>query len=313
MRRYDVVIIGGGSAGLTCGLALARRGKRVVIFEQHTAPGGYVTSFTRKGFRFDGGAGCFASGGIIFPILRALGLEDAIRPVPIGFTVLLGGERVSLASPETVIDGLGRLYPGSRDDLSRYFRRLAPLVQMMDISTRLEPYTSGTAGILRLLAAMAARPAILATLLRERRKTSDDLLAETIRHPEIRHVVKSLGYPTMSPMMTAGMWGAMFADYWYPLGGMRTISDAVAGAYQAAGGELRLGARVEAITCGPGGRATGVRLAGGEVAAGESVISAADITWTYSALEGEAGTLAAFRKRLAVCANPEGGHVIAEK
>jgi len=40
-------------------------------------------------------------------------------------------------------------------------------------------------------------------------------------------------------------------------------------------------------------------LAGGEVAAGESVISAADITWTYSALEGEAGTLAAFRKRLA--------------
>lgn len=54
-EKYDVVIIGAGMGGLTCGCYLAKAGLKVLIVEQHNKPGGYCTSFERNGFRFDAG------------------------------------------------------------------------------------------------------------------------------------------------------------------------------------------------------------------------------------------------------------------
>ncbi len=51
--KYDVIVLGAGIAGLICGTFLAKRGKKVLIIEQHSIPGGYCTSFKRKGFVFD--------------------------------------------------------------------------------------------------------------------------------------------------------------------------------------------------------------------------------------------------------------------
>ena len=51
MNKYDVIIIGAGIGGLTCGCYLAKAGLKVLIIEQHNKPGGYCTSFERKGYR----------------------------------------------------------------------------------------------------------------------------------------------------------------------------------------------------------------------------------------------------------------------
>jgi Phytoene dehydrogenase and related proteins len=51
--KYDVIVLGAGIAGLICGTFLAKQGKKVLIIEQHSIPGGYCTSFKRKGFIFD--------------------------------------------------------------------------------------------------------------------------------------------------------------------------------------------------------------------------------------------------------------------
>src|SRR3989304_2366012 len=50
---YDVIVIGAGIGGLVCGTFLAKASKKVLIIEQHHTPGGYCTSFKRKGFIFD--------------------------------------------------------------------------------------------------------------------------------------------------------------------------------------------------------------------------------------------------------------------
>ena len=49
-NMYDVIVIGAGISGLVCGCYLAKAGLRVLIVEQHNKPGGYCTSFKRKGF-----------------------------------------------------------------------------------------------------------------------------------------------------------------------------------------------------------------------------------------------------------------------
>jgi len=48
--KYDVIIIGAGLGGLTAGAKLAREGKRVLLLEQHSQPGGCATTFKRGDF-----------------------------------------------------------------------------------------------------------------------------------------------------------------------------------------------------------------------------------------------------------------------
>jgi phytoene dehydrogenase-like protein len=75
--KYDVIVIGAGIGGLTCGALLAKQGLRVLVAEQHSIPGGCCTSFQRKGFTFDVGTDMFPGGGrgeLIYDTLEALGL-----------------------------------------------------------------------------------------------------------------------------------------------------------------------------------------------------------------------------------------------
>jgi phytoene dehydrogenase-like protein len=46
--KYDVIIIGAGLGGLTAGAKLAREGKKVIVIEQHSQPGGCATTFKRE-------------------------------------------------------------------------------------------------------------------------------------------------------------------------------------------------------------------------------------------------------------------------
>lgn len=51
---YDVIVIGGALAGLASALTLAKKGKKVLVLEQHNLPGGVATSFVRGGVEIEG-------------------------------------------------------------------------------------------------------------------------------------------------------------------------------------------------------------------------------------------------------------------
>lgn len=53
MGKYDAIIIGAGNSGLTCALQLVKSGKKVLLLEKNSLPGGVTTSFTRGRFEFD--------------------------------------------------------------------------------------------------------------------------------------------------------------------------------------------------------------------------------------------------------------------
>ena len=68
----NVIIIGAGMAGLTTTAYLACAGLKVDVYEQHTLPGGYISSFVREGFTFPARPTSITSNGIVFPILKEL-------------------------------------------------------------------------------------------------------------------------------------------------------------------------------------------------------------------------------------------------
>lgn len=49
-KNINTIIIGGGLGGLIAGATLSKRGKKVLLLEQHYIPGGCATSFKRKDF-----------------------------------------------------------------------------------------------------------------------------------------------------------------------------------------------------------------------------------------------------------------------
>lgn len=53
--KYEVVIIGSGLGGLVCAHILSKAGKRVLVLEKNSQPGGCLQSYRRDGLTFDTG------------------------------------------------------------------------------------------------------------------------------------------------------------------------------------------------------------------------------------------------------------------
>lgn len=56
--KYDCIIIGAGAGGLAAALKLSQSGIKVLVIEKQPIPGGFATTFTRKGFRFESSVHC---------------------------------------------------------------------------------------------------------------------------------------------------------------------------------------------------------------------------------------------------------------
>ena len=79
-NKYNTIVVGGGIAGLTSAAYLSRAGKKVLLIEKNRECGGLVNSFTRDGFHFDAGVRALEDAGIIFPMLKDLGIHlDVVK------------------------------------------------------------------------------------------------------------------------------------------------------------------------------------------------------------------------------------------
>ena len=124
--QYDAIVIGAGIAGLVCGAFLAKTGKKVIIVEQHSIPGGYCTSFTRRGFLFDaavhhiGGCGKWSVVGRCF---RTLGIEMDFYPLnPMDHLIFPNFNIEIPADLDEYITRLQARYPWEKDNIKDFFQ-----------------------------------------------------------------------------------------------------------------------------------------------------------------------------------------------
>lgn len=131
---YDVIIVGGGVSGLTAAAYLSKYGYRILLCEQNENTGGLVSSFQHHGFVFDGGIRAFEDSGIVFPMLRQLGIEMEFVKNPV--TIGIGNELIQLDSKDSLYDYeilLNKHFPSDREDIGKIIKEIEVVMDYMDV------------------------------------------------------------------------------------------------------------------------------------------------------------------------------------
>lgn len=283
-KKYDVVIIGAGIGGLTCGGFLARSGKRVCIVEKHTKPGGYVTSYTRKGFAFDVPhvIGGLRQGAPLKRIMDDLGVDvDFIELEPYQKFIYPEHEIKVYTDIERCKQELKRTFPQDSESVDRYYETLTRMTQEIERMPQ-------RIGVLKLF----SFPFKFPTVFKYRNKTFERLLTDHIENPKLRAVLgTSWGYVGSPPSRLSALYMAValmsyhMGGAWYPKGGYGRMADAFAQAFAKLGGELVLKTKVEKIVV-ENGKASGIKLDNGKSIKTNLVISDADTKHTFLDLIG---------------------------
>lgn len=135
--KYDVVIVGGGAAGLFAGCFLAKKGYKCALFESHYIPGGCAQGFSRNRFYFDAGAhliGAVNPNAVLMRTLARIGLDYPFIPVspmdrlhfPDGTIEIPSGwqnyKQLLMAAYPSEREGIERLF-AEMERIARFFAR----------------------------------------------------------------------------------------------------------------------------------------------------------------------------------------------
>ncbi len=127
---YDVIIVGAGLGGLTAGAKLSREGRKVLVIEQHSKPGGCATTFRRHEFTLE--VGLHEMDGpsprdMKSRIFTDLGVTGNVRFVPVPeFYRFVNGRHdfIMPHDPREAIIRLKKVFPGEQNGIDAFFQRL---------------------------------------------------------------------------------------------------------------------------------------------------------------------------------------------
>jgi phytoene dehydrogenase-like protein len=319
MKSYDAIVVGAGHNGLTTAAFLARAGLDVVCVEKNDYIGGAAVS--RNLYKDWIYSNCSYVCSLLRPeIYRALELHrHGLQVTPYGGSVTFmenGDYFGSYHDPEVAYREMARFSRRDADAYKRYSAdtmRQCRFIREFLLSTAPDP--------------TSFRPSDIRELLRIGKRfveMGEDRMYETIRFWTMSvaeyldeyyetDVIKAafsgsgiigtaLGihspgtaYVLLHHYMgevdgNVGSWG-------FARGGMGAVSNAIAGAFRAAGGELRTEAGVDQILV-EGGKVKGVALENGDEIAGRIVVSAMDVKRTFLNCMDEKDLPATFARRV---------------
>ena len=270
-EKYDVVIVGAGIAGLICGTFLANAGKRVLIAEQHYIPGGYCTSFKRKGFVFDsavhhiGGCGKWS---IVGRCVNELGIEIDFHHLDPMDNLIFPSFSVEIpADIERYKENLQSMFPDEEECVDKFFKELTKLYRAIINNKADSPLINKYKDL-----------------------TYSETLACFFSNPQLKNILAGQwGYIGSLPdeVSTIGMC-QMLINYlkdgaYFPVGGTQEFTNAIMKRFTELRGEIILSTKVEKILT-DDDRVVGVTLDDGKEIKAETVVSNVDAKQTFTEL-----------------------------
>ncbi|MGE5604939.1 MAG: phytoene desaturase family protein [Bacteroidota bacterium] len=289
--KYDAIIIGAGIGGLIAGNYLARKGVKTLIYEQHQTPGGYVCGFKRKGFYFDGGAQSFPSCGLLFPILKELGLLERLKFKRAYHRFVLPGIDVTTESWQGFQNAFIEAFPEFREELAGFFGELSDVMKVIGLFSNDTGMAllNGTEKFMKIFSIMKDKQNREAMMkMGEYSKVSAaDFIGSRLKgNQKLRDFFTRLCYQDVSLMAYAGMWHCYLNDYWYPEIGLQEFSNLLADSIRMNGGILSYGTLIKRVMV-KKGKAVGVVTGDNQEIGAKYVISAGDYLKLFQQMTGE--------------------------
>ena len=300
MGDADVIIIGAGVAGLTCGCLLAKRGLKVLIAEKNRKIGGCCTSFEKGGFSFDlsvQSIGECQTGGRVWALLKELNLLDQIRFIPLEPAReyhFPGLKLLQSSRLDTHIENLSKLFPEERRGIQEIYDILKKIFEEF---SRIPVSFS--------LSDLTAFSKTYPLLAQYQDRTYGALLGEKVSSPFLKTLLSIRSSYALLPQDEISVLGMAGIEMSYFLHGVSAIQGRVeelplkiGEAFRASGGEILSGHEVDRILVREN-KAAGIRLKNGQEWTGRAVVSNIDAFSTFSNLIEGNGLPDRFRARLA--------------
>lgn len=139
--EYDVIVIGGGLAGLTAGSLLAKRNLKVAVFDKSYNPGGSCGIFKRKNTIFDQGSAMLYGFGekgfnahrFVFNVL-----EEPIDIIQhdLLYVVNFKGHRIPFhANVKQFTEELAKVFPKQRENIKRFYDDMLVMYEHVMVET----------------------------------------------------------------------------------------------------------------------------------------------------------------------------------
>lgn len=293
---YDVIVIGGGLAGLTAASLLAKRHLKVAVVEKSYNPGGSCGVFKRGPVTFDNGAAMlygFGPSGFNAHRFVFNCLEEPIDVIQHDFlyTVVFKGHRIPFwLDVNQFADELSKVFPSEAENIHRFYRDMSTLYRHIMVET--PNYTTpDETNPKTALKSLLKHPVSYAKFLGYLNKSAKILLEKYFSDPEIFKFFDKLTstycYATVeeAPAILAAV---MFIDNhvggsYYPAGSTLFLPGKLEKVFEENGGDMLLGREVTAILF-TDGKPTGVQLDDGSQLHAPDLIYAGTVWNLYDKL-----------------------------
>lgn len=257
-KQADVIIVGGGLAGLSAASYLARAGMATTLFERSASLGGRAASQTVDGYTFNRGVHAIYTGGAASEVLRELGVNYTSHPPKNLYALRSGKLYIAPLDTWTMLQTRALSF-AEKVELARLFTKIASL----------KSEELGTISV-------------------------QQWLEQVTRHVRVRELMVSTAYTfvysSALDMVSADVFVkkiqiSLKNPVLYVDGGWQTLVNGLRDIAEQAGAQIVSGTRVEEVLH-EEGQAVGVRLRNNEIVRASTVIIAASPTDTVKLLDG---------------------------
>ena len=281
----DVVVIGAGLGGLMAAAKLARRGRKVLVLEKKSLPGGTSYVFRRGGYAFPMGPLSFSFPGRVRDLLAQAGVDEPVAFRRSGFELRTPFLDVMMSKPlEDLEPDLLAAFPGEAAGLTEFLGQLKSAIAVSkDMDLWHPEFGGGERKRGRGPRQDVGAAARAAEVRRLAATPAADVLDRLVASVPLRNFLGSMGShrPEMSLLNLALMWNIMAEEgIWFPSCGVHGLADLLRRKVADFGGEVRLSEPVSRILI-RDGRAAGAVTAGGATVEARWVVSNADYKTTF--------------------------------
>lgn len=242
--KYDAIIVGGGISGLTAAAFLTKAGYKVLLCEKENVCGGLVNTFERDGFFYDGGIRAMENSGVLFPMLKSLGIN--IEFVKNHISLGIENKVIRVNSDENVIEYqslLNDLYPENSQEINTIFREIRKIMHYMDVQYGIDnplflDFKKNQAYLARVILPWVIKYAFTAPKIAALNDPVVDFLKRFTQNQALLDII-SQHFFRDTPAFFALSYLKLYIDYHYPLGGTGKLPQQLVSFVEAHNGEIK--------------------------------------------------------------------------